>query len=195
MRKKVIAAALILAAAAGSWIFFSRGSDLETLLRNYSLKGNFAGYSVVRESKVIVKGFPVTEAVATNGENEIKVTIIEKGGSSAANYIDQRLFQIHSQFNRGVSPYPGAISEHNTCPKEFFPIVENAESGGWIGKLVTLAANSRKQFGVCEEKERHYDAAILLVTCSTTGTLFDLTWITPKGQADPRALLKDAVCL
>lgn len=173
----------------------SRGEELTQVLVDKGLRSGLEEFVVKRTIRQTVKELPVTEFLAIRGDSEAKVTVIEQAGGSVERYLDQRVFEINSQFNRGVSPYPGAFSQQNQCPKEFTPVVQNASGQGWQGRLITTFANRRRQFGVCEEKERDFEVAILVFSCQKTGTIFDLTVFTPHGQRTPAEILKDVACL
>ncbi len=185
---------LALAAGATAW-FLNRAGDLEKTVNSLGLKGKFAGFAITRQSVHEVKGHRVTELMAGKDVSEVRLTVIEQGGSASSNYIEQRLFQINSQFNSGVSPYPGAVSKKNACPPDFEPVVEKIDESGWTGRLILTFANQRKLLGVCEESERHFDVAILILMCKGRGTIFDITAFTPLSAAGSRSLLRDVVCL
>ncbi len=198
VRHRLIAlAAAATAVALGILPFATGGDSLESRVRDKGLSaGDLGGFKLKRETTHNIKGKTVTEIHAAGaGGTEIKLTVIENARDSAVAYTDQRVFDLNSQFNRGVSPYPGVVSQLQQCPQSFLPRVQSAAGAGWEGRTISLFANSRRQFGVCEEKERTFDVTVLILTCAKSGHIFDFTVFTRSGGPAPASRFESLACL
>lgn len=197
MKKRIQIAGILIAistsVAAGAYFWWPGRDGLAERLVKKGLHGDFAGFTVTRETAYAVKNKPVTEWLATQDRAEMRVLVIENAADSFAQYLDQRVFDVNSQFNRGVSPYPGVVSQQNQCPKEFLPKVETISGPGWEGKKISTFANRRKQFGVCNEQEREFTVQILVFRCLTRPTIFDLTLYSSLAKSDSETF-RDLSC-
>lgn len=186
--------AILFSAALGTFWFMGRGDGLTDRLQQKGLKTDFNRYKLSRETTHVVKEKPVTEWQAEADKNHLRVLVIENATSSFAQYVDQRVFDVNSQFNRGVSPYPGVVSQQNQCPEEFLPVVKVLSGAGWEGKLITTFANKRRQFGVCNEQEREFAVQNLLLLCPSRATIFDITIYSSLAGGSSFPPLPDMSC-
>lgn len=60
------------------------------------------------------------------------------------------------------SPYAGIISNSTKCKKEFFPKSSTVKINGEEYKIISSAAGSRFQLGICENKEATYEVCSLI---------------------------------
>jgi hypothetical protein len=186
---------ILIAAAAGTGAWWCRPIGfMDEALARHGLQTDFSTFIVSHTKKIPVKQFEVTEISAREGETQMQVLIIPGAKDSFPQYLSQRIFLVESQFNRGASPYPGAVSQNTECPAEYKPVKREIEGKGWKGLLVTTFANSRKLFGVCETGERHFETAQLILLCSESGTIFDLTVFTRLGEKSASEALTQVKC-
>jgi hypothetical protein len=92
-------------------------------------------------------------------------------------------FLVADLFAEKASPYPGAISKAVACSEKFQPVsATRSLSRGWILSF-RLHANQMRAFGVCSERDIHYDSALVHLYCSDTRMLFEVRAYTPAGRS------------
>jgi hypothetical protein len=195
-RKALVGLALILGSAAIALaVWLRRGpAYLDEVLAGHGLAGPFATFVVDSIKTMNVKKFDVVEISSHNGEVLFQVTIVPSAHSSFEQFSAQRLYQIDRQFSRETSPYPGSVSNNTQCPAEFLPEKKTLEGQGWTGILVRTFANSRKIFGVCDSSEQHFAVAELILLCTHSGTIYDLTVFAPLDEKQVLEVLPSVKC-
>lgn len=185
---------LALGAGIGAGSLIIRDADARAALAAHGLVSDFTDFTISSRKESVVKGHSVLELTGTGAGLELQATVLAGAGATFEHYTRQKLFQLASQFHRGESPYPGAVSSAVGCPAGQGPVSETISGAGWTGTLVRGFVDSRGLGGVCREEDRHRRMTRLILLCRQSGVVFDLTLLEGLNSEVAVARLREAAC-
>jgi hypothetical protein len=148
--------------------------------------------------RIDLSGDPLSEADGRDDEaRDYKLrTWNEMEADQARQLIAQKIFLVRSLFQEEKSPYPGMTSNIVTCPKEFWPKIEEKETGDFIEARIQIDATSRNTFGVCAEEEFARRSVYLFIYCKASRRALKIEGFVDKERVkETDTWLSQAKCL
>ena len=144
-----------------------------------------------------LSGDPINEVDGREGFREYKLRVWNgMDVDQARQLIAQKIFLVRSLFKEEKSPYPGMTSNIVTCPKEFWPKIEEKETGDLIKARIQIKATSRNTFGVCTEDEFARRSAYLFIYCKKSRRALKIEgFVDKKHVANTDTWLSQVECL
>ncbi len=121
---------------------------------------------------------------ASTDDAEYKVRLLRHTTEELARIqMSQKIFLMRSLFREEKSPYPGMTSNIVSCPKRFWPKIEEKENETSLYLRIQAAATARNTFGVCADEEFAKRSIYLFVFCKHSGQALRVEGFTARDSS------------
>ena len=156
-------------------------------------------FTLVKNRVRNVGGKEVIKATFKKDEETIYIERFDDIEKTFANtYINDKVTSINSLFLPQDAPYPGVITKHQVCPKEFHPLYNESIEDDSRKVIYEIFSNERFTYGICSEDLIAYNAILSYLYCDTTKKLFTFEIFIPYSPDNtskiPKSLISSLSC-